>query len=180
MIVLSSLPLTIRLPSALKATLQTSAECPLMDGRQAPLGVIIAPANEHEVRHIERLVDSAVVSLPEQTRTDIVELMPQGSTGKTRDQVGEIYGVGGLLSAGHWGTAAVVWAFTREGGQGEYQQQKRKSEVLTTGEFSSIGIRGLSSRPSVIKHRQAATRNRRGLGGGGRTGGAVRAAGEGV
>jgi IS5 family transposase len=39
-----------------------------MDGRQTPLGAIIAPANEHEVRHIERLVDSAVVSLPEQSR----------------------------------------------------------------------------------------------------------------
>jgi hypothetical protein len=37
----------------------------LVDGRQTPLGVIIAPANEHEVRHIERLVDSAVVDLPE-------------------------------------------------------------------------------------------------------------------
>jgi integrase len=35
----------------------------LMDGRQTPLGVIIAPANEHEVWHIERLVDSAVVIL---------------------------------------------------------------------------------------------------------------------
>jgi transposase len=40
----------------------------LMDGRQTPLGAIIAPANEHEVRHIERLVDSAVVDLPEQSR----------------------------------------------------------------------------------------------------------------
>lgn len=36
----------------------------LMDGCQTPLGALIAPANEHEVRHIERLVDSAVVELP--------------------------------------------------------------------------------------------------------------------
>ncbi len=36
-----------------------------MDGDQTPLGTIIAPANEHEVRHIERLVKSTVVDLPE-------------------------------------------------------------------------------------------------------------------
>ena len=36
-----------------------------MDGDQTPLGAIIAPANEHEVRHIERLVKSTVVDLPE-------------------------------------------------------------------------------------------------------------------
>lgn len=38
-----------------------------MDGSQTPLATIIAPANEHEVRHIERLVDSAVVDLPAQS-----------------------------------------------------------------------------------------------------------------
>ena len=37
----------------------------LMDGSQTPLGIVLAPANEHEVQHIERLVDSAVVRLPE-------------------------------------------------------------------------------------------------------------------
>jgi len=36
-----------------------------MDADQTPLGAIIAPANEHEVRHIERLVESTVVDLPE-------------------------------------------------------------------------------------------------------------------
>lgn len=39
-----------------------------MDGGQTPLAAIIAPANDHEVRHIERLVDSAVVDLPAQSR----------------------------------------------------------------------------------------------------------------
>ena len=39
-----------------------------MDGSQTPLAAIIAPANDHEVRHIERLVDSAVVELPAQLR----------------------------------------------------------------------------------------------------------------
>lgn len=35
-----------------------------MDADQTALGATIAPANEHEVRHIERLLDSAVVELP--------------------------------------------------------------------------------------------------------------------
>jgi transposase len=38
-----------------------------MDNQQTPLGVIIAAANEHESRHIERLVDAAVVPLPKKT-----------------------------------------------------------------------------------------------------------------
>lgn len=39
-----------------------------MGGDQTPLDAIIAPANEHEVRHVERLADSAVVELPEPSR----------------------------------------------------------------------------------------------------------------
>lgn len=39
-----------------------------MDGDRTPLGVVIAPANEHEVRHIERLLDAAVVELPRKCR----------------------------------------------------------------------------------------------------------------
>lgn len=62
--------------------------------------------------------------------------------------------VGGLLSAGNWGVAGVVWAFTRDGGQGEYQQNDR-NDVLTTGQFAGLGIRGLKSHVSVRKYRQA-------------------------
>ena len=40
----------------------------LMDGDRTPLGAVIAPANEHEVRHIERLLDASVVDLPEFAR----------------------------------------------------------------------------------------------------------------
>lgn len=40
----------------------------LMDNDRTPLGVIIAPANDHEVRHLERLLDAAVVPLPEACR----------------------------------------------------------------------------------------------------------------
>ena len=43
----------------------------------------------------------------------------------------------------------------REGGQGEYQQQKSKGVLLTSGEFAQLEIRGLSSKVSVIKYRQA-------------------------
>jgi IS5 family transposase len=38
-----------------------------MDADQTPLGVVITAANEHEVRHVERLVESAVVELPRKT-----------------------------------------------------------------------------------------------------------------
>jgi len=40
----------------------------LMDGDRTPLGAVIAPANHHETRHIERLLDSSVVELPAQSR----------------------------------------------------------------------------------------------------------------
>ena len=40
----------------------------LMDGNRTPIGVVIAPANEHEVRYIERLLDSVVVDLPKSCR----------------------------------------------------------------------------------------------------------------
>ena len=38
-----------------------------MDADQTPLGVVITAANENEVRHVERLVESAVVELPLET-----------------------------------------------------------------------------------------------------------------
>ena len=40
----------------------------LMDGNQTPLGAVISPANNHESRHIERLLNSSVVELPAQCR----------------------------------------------------------------------------------------------------------------
>lgn len=40
----------------------------LMDGDRTPLGVIITAANESEVNHIERLLEAAVVALPEESR----------------------------------------------------------------------------------------------------------------
>lgn len=40
----------------------------LMDGERTPLGVLITAANESEVHHVERLLETAVVPLPEQAR----------------------------------------------------------------------------------------------------------------
>lgn len=40
----------------------------LMDGDRTPLGVLITAANEHEVNHIERLLQTSVAPLPEETR----------------------------------------------------------------------------------------------------------------
>lgn len=39
-----------------------------MDGDRTPLGVLIAPANASEGQHLERLLDTAVVPLPQPTR----------------------------------------------------------------------------------------------------------------
>jgi phage N-6-adenine-methyltransferase len=65
-------------------------------------------------------------------------------------------GVSGLLTAGEWGTAAIVYAHTRDGGQGEYPKitDNPKFRVLTTGEFAALGIRGLRSDDSVRKWRR--------------------------
>jgi len=40
----------------------------LMDGDRTPLGVLITAANQSEVNHIERLLETSAVPLPEQTR----------------------------------------------------------------------------------------------------------------
>ena len=40
----------------------------LMDGRQTPVGTLITAANEHEVKHLERLVHSAVVPIQHECR----------------------------------------------------------------------------------------------------------------
>ena len=61
--------------------------------------------------------------------------------------------VGGLLGAGHWGTAAVVWAYTYDTGGGRPSKSGKNSPLLTLDEFSKLGIRGLSTRNSVRKYR---------------------------
>jgi hypothetical protein len=63
-------------------------------------------------------------------------------------------GVGGLLSAGYWGVAAIVWAFV-EDQQGQRQLRSKVTEVLGIREFAALGIRGLKSHNSVSKYRSA-------------------------
>ena len=60
-------------------------------------------------------------------------------------------GVGGCMSAGHWGTAAIVWAYT-EPAQGQRTSIKSDGS-LTIDAFAKLGIRGLSSINSVRKYR---------------------------
>lgn len=65
-------------------------------------------------------------------------------------------GVGGLLTAGHWGTAAVIYAFVEEPGQGARTDlTSKKVSKLTPEEFAAKGIRGLTSAPTVRKYRRA-------------------------
>jgi hypothetical protein len=63
--------------------------------------------------------------------------------------------VGGLLSAGQWATAAIVWAFTEPGEPHFASVKKLTDGKLTITDFATLGIRGLSSRPSIIKYRSA-------------------------
>lgn len=64
-------------------------------------------------------------------------------------------GVGGLLDAGHWGTAAIVWAYTEDGqGSNQYGSSiDEKSPKLSLSDFAALKIRGLSTRDSVRKYR---------------------------
>lgn len=61
--------------------------------------------------------------------------------------------VGGLMGAGHWGTAAIVWAFTYDTGGGRPSKSDEKSPLLTIEDFAKLKIRGLSTRDSVRKYR---------------------------
>jgi phage N-6-adenine-methyltransferase len=91
----------------------------------------------------------------ELTKRDLRELLVpvEVSVPDTLDEAQSILGAAsGLVDAGHWGTAAIVWAFTRDGGQGEYQQNV-KSDTLTIPEFAAMKIRGLTSHNSVRKYR---------------------------
>jgi hypothetical protein len=56
---------------------------------------------------------------------------------------------------GHWGTAAIVFAYTCEGTPGPKPQRTDlvKSNQISFAEFAALGIRGLSTRNSVRKYR---------------------------
>src|SRR5690554_2845848 len=66
----------------------------------------------------------------------------------------QLNALGRLLTAKEWERAAIVYAFTRDGGQGEYQQNVR-TDILTVPAFSRLGISGLKSHNSVRMYRDA-------------------------
>lgn len=89
--------------------------------------------------------DMAALAIPEEVT------IPQ-----TLDEAaGLLDAVGGLLSAGYWGTAAIVYAYTEEVGAGRPRKNEQKSPFLNLEEFAELGIRGLKTRNSVRKYRQA-------------------------
>jgi hypothetical protein len=63
--------------------------------------------------------------------------------------------VGGLLSAGHWGTAAIVYAYTEPGEPHFASGEKSPDGKLNISEFADLGIRGLKTRNSVRRYRNA-------------------------
>ena len=62
-----------------------------------------------------------------------------------------------LLSAGHWATAAMVYAYTRDGEHGDnrYTKIEANSSLYTCRGFAELGIRGLKSKDTVRKYRRA-------------------------
>ena len=96
---------------------------------------------------IVKAVDVAALAIP-----DEVTIPP------TLDEtVGLLDAVGGLLSAGYWGTAAAVYAYTEPDKPGPTSLVTVKSESnrLSLSDFAALGIRGLKSPGTVGKYRKA-------------------------
>ena len=60
-----------------------------------------------------------------------------------------------LVTAKEWRRAAIVYAFTRDGGQGESPSRKSQSSLLTTGDFAKLGFHGLTSTQAIAGYRDA-------------------------
>jgi phage N-6-adenine-methyltransferase len=94
---------------------------------------------------IVRTGDMAALAIPDQM-----------SVPATLDEaVTRLDGVVGLLSAGHWGTAAIVYAFTDDTGGGRPSKAFKSEGFLPIETFAQLGIRGLTSPNSVRKYRRA-------------------------
>lgn len=101
------------------------------------------------------IVDSATGEVVEARDVSALAIPTQVTVPATiQDTVDVLDCVGGVLAAGHWGTAAVVYAWT-EDQQGSNQYQKKVSDALGIEEFARLGIRGLTSAPTVRKYRRA-------------------------
>lgn len=66
----------------------------------------------------------------------------------------------GLAYASHWGTAALVWAWTEETKGGRPSKTCPKVGRLSLSEFAALGIRGLTKRDTVAKYRAGRRRLR--------------------
>jgi hypothetical protein len=64
-------------------------------------------------------------------------------------------GVGGLLTAGEWATAAIISSFTHDHVQGQVVCSSCSEMNMTEAEFAARGIRGLSARNTIRKYRRA-------------------------
>lgn len=63
--------------------------------------------------------------------------------------------VGGIVSAGGWGLAAIVYAYTHDHVQGQTTCRSCSDVNMSEAEFAELGFRGLKSRNSVRKYREA-------------------------
>lgn len=98
---------------------------------------------------IVKAVDVAALAIP-----DEVSIPP------TLDEtVGLLDAVGGILSAGYWGTAAIVYAYTADDDKGGRPRKDAenlvKNNQVSLSEFAELGIRGMTTRNSVRKYRNA-------------------------
>ena len=97
---------------------------------------------------IVKAVDVAALAIPDEV-----------SIPATLDEtVGLLDAVGGILSAGYWGTAAIVYAYTEPEGHGGDRRSadfNGEKALLNLAEFADLGIRGLTTRNSVRKYRNA-------------------------
>lgn len=73
-----------------------------------------------------------------------------------KGMIKQLNGLNVLLNAKGWERAAVVYAWTREGGVGGRPSAKPvKNDRFTPVEFAALGIHGLTSHNTVQKHRDA-------------------------
>lgn len=100
---------------------------------------------------------SGALALPESGDVADLAIPVEVSVPATIDEAATLLnGVGGLLSAGYWGTAAIVYAYTEEGTPGPKPQGDPETSLqISLTDFADLGIRGLTSRPSVGKYRRA-------------------------
>jgi hypothetical protein len=75
-----------------------------------------------------------------------------------QDAIETLSGISALLVAKEWERAAIVYAFTRDGGEGGATAENRSSSTtvpMTPRQFAGLGLIGLASDSSVRNYRKA-------------------------